>query len=91
MSKKVHDDFTQLTVVRLFKDPDREGKTFTVKKTIFMTSIVSYEQGKSAEFDWEGETIYLVTTHEQFYIAGKFEEFDKRVEDFIRGLREEAK
>ena len=87
-----NDDFyTQLTVNRLFKDPEREHATFIAKKTIYLVDVISYEEGTFEFEDFPGPNIYIVTANECFYCQGKFEEFDKRMERFIKGLRESLK
>lgn len=78
------DEYSKIAVLRLFKND--AGETISVKKIIYYSSIISYEQG-SAELDWDGPIMYLVCTDESFFIAGDVNEFDKEMDVYIASVR----
>lgn len=80
------DQFTKIACIRLVKNEKEE--TVSLKKYFFLSSVVSYEEGtQTADFDWEGPTIYIVTHEESFYIAGEVKEFDKKMDEYIDSIR----
>lgn len=82
------DQYTQLPVIRLVKDEEKEHKTLAVKKYIFLADIISYEHGtETGEFDWEGDTTYIVTPYEMYYISGNVDDFHKEMVKFISSVR----
>jgi hypothetical protein len=91
MKDDMNDFYTRITLMRLFKDPEQDYKSFSAKKTIYMADIISYEEG-TVEFDnFTGSTLYIVTQGETFYCQGDFETFDKEMGKFLKGLRETLK
>ena len=80
------DEFTKIATFRLVKDDD--GKTLKFKKYIFLSSVVSYEDGASGLFDIDGPAIYIVSPLESFYILGDVDEFDKEMNKYISAMRE---
>jgi hypothetical protein len=79
------DGFTKLCVLRLIKH-DETGETLKIKKWIFLAEVLSYEEGHSADFDWEGDTMFVVCTNECFYCAGSVVDFNKKMDEFIENL-----
>ncbi len=82
------DEYTKLPVIRLVKDEDKEHKTVAVKKYIFLADVISYEHGtETGDFDWEGDTTYIVTPYESYYISGNVDDFNKEIDKFINSIR----
>lgn len=75
------DEYTRIVMLRLFKNDDNSVATF--KKYIFLGSVVSYEEGDSSIFKWDGPIIYVITEFEAFYAVGDVKEFDKRLNEYI--------
>jgi hypothetical protein len=84
------DAYNKLWVLRLFRDEENGNKVVTVKKCIFLSEVVSFEEGHSTSFDWDGPTMYVICETESFYCAGDVKEFEKEMDRFIKNLRENA-
>lgn len=80
-----HDQYSKLAVIRIAKN--KENRTLRLKKFIYLSSIISYEEGDSNEIDVEEETIYIVGEYECFYIVGNIDEFNKIMNDYITSMR----
>lgn len=80
-----HDQYSKLAVIRITKEED--GKLLKLKKFIYLSSVVSYEEGHSIGIGVEEETIYIVAEHECFYIVGNIDEFNKIMNDYITSIR----
>jgi hypothetical protein len=83
------DQYTKIWVVRLFKE-EKNGieETMSVKKSVYLSEIISYEEGHSDIFDWEGPVMYVMCNTEAFYCAGDVKDFDKEMDRWIKGMRE---
>ena len=80
-----YDQYSKLAVIRIAKN--KAGETMKLKKYIYLSSVVSYEQGDSAEIEVEEPTIYIVGEFECFYIIGDVDEFNKVMNDYITAMR----
>ncbi len=84
------DAYNKLWVIRLFKDEDKGGETLSVRKCFFLSEVVSFEEGHSTPFDWDGPTMYVICETESFYCAGDVRDFEKEMDKFIKNVRENA-
>lgn len=80
-----HDQYSQLTVIRIVRNSKDE--VLRLKKFIYLSTIISYEDGQSIDIDTEEGTIYIVSEHECYYIIGNIDEFDKVMTDYINSMR----
>jgi hypothetical protein len=82
------DVYSKIAVLRLVKGDKEE--TISVKKYIYLSTVISYEDGASTGlFDWDGGVIYVVCDMESFYMAGDVDEFDKEMNKFITAMRKQ--
>lgn len=80
------DQYTKMGVLRLVKN--EAGKTLSFKKFIYLSSVVSYEDGTSTgDFEWDGDVIYVICVDECFYMSGKVDDFDKEINKYISSIR----
>lgn len=80
-----HDQYSKLAVIRVARDDD--GKTLRLKKYIYLSSVVSYEEGDSNNLKIEEPTIYIVSEYECFYIIGDIDEFNKLMNEYVTDIR----
>ena len=80
-----YDQYSKLAVIRVAKN--KANETVKLKKYMYLSSVVSYEQGDSADIDVEEQTIYIVGEFECFYIVGDVDEFNKVMNDYISAMR----
>lgn len=83
------DGFTKQLVRRIFKEEENSDVQFA-KKYIFLGDVVSYEECPESIFpEYDGPVIYIVGMHECYYITGNLSDFDKLIDEYIKGLRED--
>lgn len=83
------DGYTKLWVIRLFKN-EETGDTISVKKCIYLSEVISFEEGSSINFNWDGPTIYVLCQSEAFYCSGNIKDFEKKMDEYIEALRKDA-
>ena len=79
------DHYSKIAAIRLIMNEHKE--VIKLKKYFYLSSVISYEEGDSAQFDLDSPTIYLVCDSESFYIMGDIEEFNKKMNEFIDSMR----
>lgn len=86
MKTEIIDQYSSLWVRRLFLN-EETNTTIAVKKKIYLSEVLSFEEGDSAEFDWQGDTMFVVCNTESFYCAGSVTDFEKQMNNWIAEMR----